>query len=102
MWSSPLPGQAGGGLSSPGGSVMLGAGGPAMTEAEWLASHTSLRLLPFVRGRTTERQLRLAGCGCVRACLGRVTLAEHRLALEVAERMADGVADAGDIERGWG
>jgi hypothetical protein len=72
-----------------------------MNEEEWLASRTSQTMLDFLRGRLTERKLRLIGCGCCRDRWEQLKLAECRAALEVAERIADGVATAEETAEGF-
>ena len=37
-----------------------------MTEVEWLACTEPKPMLDFLRGRASERKLRLFACGCVR------------------------------------
>jgi hypothetical protein len=72
-----------------------------MTETEWLACRTSRKLLDFLRGRLTERKLRLIGCGCCRERWEQFSLPECRTAVEVAERIADGVASTAEIKEGF-
>ena len=65
-----------------------------MTEAEWLACDDPAPMLDHLRGRASERKLRLFAVSCCRR-LG--CLREHEVgkALETAERFADGLgADA--------
>jgi hypothetical protein len=69
----------------------------AMTEAEWLASDDPMAMLESLRGKLTERKLRLVGCACFRAFWDRFTLPENRATIEIAERMADGLASAEEI-----
>ncbi len=60
-----------------------------MTEAEWLACAEPRAMLGQVRGRVSDRKLRLFGCACCRrAGLGRRRKA--RGAVEAAEGYADG------------
>jgi hypothetical protein len=67
-----------------------------MTEAAWLACTDPLKLLEFLRGKASERQLRLFTCAFCRAVrdslhlLGPSTVA-------VAERYADGLASDQDL-----
>ena len=71
-----------------------------MTEAEWLACGEPQRMLEFLqeRGRLTERRLRLFACACCRRVIP--SFHDRRLteAVEVAERLADGMAAAGERE----
>ncbi|AMV26296.1 hypothetical protein VT84_18000 [Gemmata sp. SH-PL17] len=71
-----------------------------MTETEWLACRTSRKLLAFLRGRLTERKLRLIGCGCCHV-VGPFALAECRTAAAVADRIADRVASATEMAEGY-
>jgi hypothetical protein len=69
-----------------------------MTEAEWLTSPTAERLLNHIKGRAGERKLRLYGGACCRRCWSLLD-ARSRLAVEVAERFADGLCDADELIR---
>jgi hypothetical protein len=74
-----------------------GAGkGVAMTEAEWLACTDPRQLLAFLRGKASDRKLRLFACAYCRA----VRSAQHLrpgTAVAVAERYADGLAGDQDL-----
>ena len=68
-----------------------------MTESEWLASTDPMPMLGFLRGRTSERKLRLFAVACCR-CLGHlITDRRGREAVEVAERFAEGRAGKGQM-----
>src|SRR5690349_6615619 len=62
-----------------------------MTRAEWLECSDAQLLLESVRGKASERKLRLFVCACCRRYWGRLDAA-HREAVEAAERYADGGA----------
>jgi hypothetical protein len=69
-----------------------------MTEAEWLACREPVRMVWWLRGRTTDRKLRLFACGLGRRVWDRLRHDDLRRAVEVAERAADGHATAGELE----
>ena len=63
----------------------------AMTEAEWVASTDPEKMLEYLRGKASERKLRLFACAFGRA----VRESQHLLGpstVAVAERYADGLA----------
>jgi hypothetical protein len=64
-----------------------------MTEAEWLACADSHRMLDFLRGWISERQLRLFAVACCRHIWPLLTDEQSRRAVVVAEQFADGMAD---------
>src|SRR5262245_39629450 len=69
----------------------------AVTEAEWVACTDPQVMLEFLRGKATDRKLRLFAVACSRRYLHLTH--DHRVgeALDVAERFADGLAS--DEER---
>src|SRR5271166_5390260 len=63
-----------------------------MTEEEWQTSTDPQTMLGFLRGKASDRKLRLFACACVRRL--KDDPGEHwRTSLEVSERFADGKAD---------
>ncbi len=68
-----------------------------MTEAEWLAATDPMPMFDFLRGKFSDRKLRLFAVACCRR-IGHL-LADKRLdhAVEIAERFADGEVDASEL-----
>jgi len=64
-----------------------------MTENQWLACEEPRRMLGFLRttGRASERKRRLLVCAVARALWPALADERSRTAVEVAERLADGV-----------
>src|SRR5262249_19354545 len=71
-------------------------GGGTMTETDWFACAEPAPMLEFLRGRVSERKLRLFAVTC---CRGIWHLLEwpDQSALAVAERYADGVASPEEV-----
>src|SRR5690348_14679032 len=63
-----------------------------MTEAEWLACTDPWPMLDVFGGRSRDRKLRLFACACVRRVWHFLDDPRSRMAVEVAERFADGGA----------
>jgi hypothetical protein len=70
-----------------------------MTEAEWLASAVPDPMLAFLRGKVSDRKLRLFACSCCGLAWNYIDDERNRRAVELAERLADGAA-AGRNELG--
>jgi hypothetical protein len=62
-----------------------------MTEADWLACTDPDWMLVFLRGRASERKLRLFACACVRRVWHLIADARSRAAVEFSERFAEGL-----------
>ncbi len=70
-----------------------------MTEAEWLRCTDPHEMLAHVCGRASDRKLRLFACARCRRVWAQLTDEPSRLAIEVAERFADGLASAAELQR---
>jgi hypothetical protein len=73
-----------------------------MTEAEWLTCDKPAPMLAFARGSASARKLRLFSCACCRRVAHLMPDNRSLLALNVAERVADGLADAAEWQRALG
>src|SRR5262245_45289982 len=68
-----------------------------MTEAEWLASADPEAMLRFLAGRISLRKQRLFALACARRVAPLWDDARGWLALELAERFADGLVAEQDL-----
>jgi hypothetical protein len=71
--------------------------GAVMTEAEWLACTDPLPMLESLRGKASDRKLRLFGCVCCRAIWELLTDERSREGVMVAECYADGQASTDQL-----
>ena|SRR5579872_1653038 len=60
-----------------------------MTETEWLTCTDPTPMLEFLRGKATDRKLRLLACACCRRIWHRFRDQRSRQAVEIAEQYAD-------------
>jgi hypothetical protein len=63
-----------------------------MTEHEWLACRDPRPMLLFLRGKVSDRKLRLFGCACCRRVWPLLIDERSRRAVEIAEQYVDGLA----------
>jgi hypothetical protein len=69
-----------------------------MTEAEWLSGNDPRPMLKFLRGRASDRKVRLFACACCRHVWDR-TSAPGKRAVEASEDFADGTAAPEKMEQ---
>jgi hypothetical protein len=63
-----------------------------VTEAEWLTASDPMSMLEFLRGKASDRRVRLLGCNCCRRCWPLLDN-RSRSGVEASERYADGGID---------
>jgi hypothetical protein len=69
-----------------------------ITEAQWLTATLLGPMFDFLRGKATDRKLRLFFCACGRRTWPLLTQPEYQEAIEIGERFADGQATSEQIE----
>jgi hypothetical protein len=72
-----------------------------MTEAEWAASNDAVPMLVFLEGRITRRQEHLFACACCRRIWHLLSDEPCRNGVEIAERLADGLASREEWAAHW-
>ncbi len=72
-----------------------------MTEAEWTACNDPTPMLEFLRGKASDRKLRLFACACCRVGWHVVKNERSRRAVMTAERYADGLAARKVLNEVW-
>jgi hypothetical protein len=68
------------------------------TEAEWLACTDPTPMLEFLKGKASDRKLRLFGCACCRRIWHLIPTKEEYRCVEVAEQYADKSASDEELE----
>jgi hypothetical protein len=68
-----------------------------MTEQEWLDSTDLEQILDFLKGKASERKLRLFACACCRRIPDVLESQPDREGLELTERDVDGLAEKEDF-----
>jgi hypothetical protein len=70
-----------------------------MTEAKWLGGNEPVAMLEYLRGRVSERKVRLFACACGRRGWDRLADERSREAVRAAEGFADGAVTEGQLQR---
>ena len=74
--------------------------GVAMTEQQLRECTDPQKMLEFLRGKVSDRKLRLFTCACCRSVWDSLTFRRaDRQAVEAAERYADGLSEIDDLNR---
>jgi hypothetical protein len=73
-----------------------------VTEEEWDRCEDPEAMLEFLRGRASDRKLRLWAAACCRRVWTYLAAERARRAVEVSERYADGVARRGELIAAYG
>jgi hypothetical protein len=70
-----------------------------MTEQEWLACTDPTPMLEFLKGKASDRKLRLLGCGCCRRVWSILPDYPTRRIVEVVERFVEGQESSPTVGR---
>jgi hypothetical protein len=73
-----------------------------MTESEWLSATHPRSMLEFLRGKASDRKLRLFACACCRRTWNLLRDVRSQQAIEIAERYADGLAGEEELRAALG
>jgi hypothetical protein len=69
-----------------------------MTESEWALCQEPEKTLEFLRGRASERKLRLFACACCRRVWHLLKNQPSQQAVEAAEQLADGLLSLHELD----
>jgi hypothetical protein len=72
-----------------------------MTEAEWLSRADPQPMLEFLRGKASDRKLRLFACACCRHMWDLLSNKWSRKAVFIAEAYADGLISKAKLRAAW-
>src|SRR5262249_21478864 len=72
-----------------------------MTEQEWIECTDPLTMLGFLKGKASERKLRLFAVACCRRIWQLLDAEESRQAVEVAALYVDGQASDKELHAAW-
>jgi hypothetical protein len=70
-----------------------------MTEADWLSLPGPYLMLESLRGKASDRRLRLFGCACCRRIWDLIYDERSRVAVEGAEKFSDGLVGRRDLNK---
>jgi hypothetical protein len=68
-----------------------------MTEQEWLQATDRRPMLEYLRGKVSDRKLRLFSCACCGIVWHLIAAEQNRRAVEFAERLADGATEGRNL-----
>jgi hypothetical protein len=72
-----------------------------MTESEWLECTDPMPMLEYLRGKASDRKLRLFVCACCRALFPLIHDEYNRKAVTTAERYSDGEVSSHERRLAW-